>query len=330
MNIKTQYKNIINYFVGPVLFLILSYSIYRRVSAHQSLSMNWTEIKQLFSIHIKSLVLLLVLMFCNWGIEARKWQILIRPIQRVPYGVALRAIFSGQAISMLIPNGMGDYIGKLLYLKSGNRLRSIATSLVGGVSQLLVTLLLGIVGIYYIYHYVPGVANQLNGLSIFWLSGVLYAMIVAIITFTIMYFKISWFVKLLKRIPFVYKNRIFIIALQSYNFKILFEILLWSFLRYAVFIIQYYLIMRLLQFNFSIITIFWMVAVMFLIFAMVPTIPIADLGVRGEIMLRLFGLVTTNMTGLIVVTTVIWIVNLLLPSVIGTVCLLGVKLFKKK
>lgn len=41
-----------------------------------------------------------VLMLINWGIEARKWQILLLPIQKMPFLRAFKATLTGVSFAM--------------------------------------------------------------------------------------------------------------------------------------------------------------------------------------------------------------------------------------
>jgi len=69
--------------------------------------------------------------------------------------------------------------------------------------------------------------------------------------------------------------------------------------------------------------------VLFLLLAILPTIPFADVGIRGEAGRQLFGLLTPDAFGIIVTIAVIWFVNLIIPSAAGSLFLLSVKLFKR-
>jgi hypothetical protein len=68
---------------------------------------------------------------------------------------------------------------------------------------------------------------------------------------------------------------------------------------------------------------------MFLMLAMVPTIALAELGVRGKVSLFVFGLFSSNSLEILVATAVIWFINIIFPAVAGSFMLLGVKIFKK-
>ena len=80
----------------------------------------------------------------------------------------------------------------------------------------------------------------------------------------------------------------------------------------------------------SIVSMAMMVSVLFLVLAMVPSIALAELGFRGKVSLQLFGLLSTNHIGIIAAAAGIWIINLIIPAIAGSILILGVRLFKNK
>lgn len=53
-------------------------------------------------------------------------------------------------------------------------------------------------------------------------------------------------------------------------------------------------------------------------------------GMRGEIGVQLFGLVSNNIVGIIFTTVGIWLINRMLPAVWGALLILRVRIFKNK
>ncbi len=269
-------------------------------------------------------------MFVNWGLEAKKWQLLVSGVQNISFFRAFRAIFTGQAIALNTFNGVGEYVGRVVYLKDGNRLRAVALSIVGSLSQIIVTMVLGIIGLIYIRINILDESHHLEGLSKFWLDAMMYSISFWTIIFILVYFQLSWLTKLIEKIPFVAKYSFYIQKLEDFHWKELTRILLLSFIRYVVFVAQYLLLLELFNVNASIIQLACMVCVMFLVLAVVPTIPIAELGLRGEASKQLFGLISTNTLGIVFTAVIIWIINRVIPAIAGSIFLLGVKLFKGK
>ena len=75
---------------------------------------------------------------------------------------------------------------------------------------------------------------------------------------------------------------------------------------------------------------FWLISVVFLVLAVVPTIALAEVGIRGKISLELFGLFSINNIGIITASVGIWCINLVIPSLLGSLLILRIKIFKNK
>lgn len=275
-------------------------------------------------------MLVIVLMFLNWGIEARKWQVLVRGIQQVSFGRAFRAVFSGHAFGFNTINRLGESAGRALFLDEGNRLRGILLSVVGSMSQIVVTFVSGILGLLYMRWYILNNTRHLEGLSIVWLDALIYTISAGIVLFILLYFRLSWLIRLLEKIPFIAKHKFFVQKLEDFHWQELTRILFLSASRFVVFVVQYVLLLQVFE-----VAIDWadaasMVCVMFLVLAIVPTIALAELGFRGKISLQLFGLLSSNAIGIVATAAGIWIINLIIPAIAGSLFILGIRLFRNK
>jgi hypothetical protein len=102
-------------------------------------------------------------------------------------------------------------------------------------------------------------------------------------------------------------------------------------LRFLIFIVQYYLLFRLFAVDISIWHAVWAVSVSFFVLAVIPTFAIAEVGLRGEVGVKLIGLFAANHLGIFVTTTSIWVINLIIPAVIGSLLILRMrKIFSEK
>jgi hypothetical protein len=314
-----------------LLFIVLSVSIYYKIK-HQA---NFQETKTMLGDAVSGdnlwyIVLLIVLMIANWGIEARKWQILVSRVERVNFFTAFSAVLSGLSFSLFVPNGIGDYAGRILYMHEGNRLRSITLTLVGSMAQLIVTLTGGLIGLVYLRNNSWHTVEQFQGLSLFWVNGIIFMIAMGALLMLFIYFKLNWLTIMFEKIPFVYKYRFMVEKLEHISIADLTRILWLSVVRFSVFIVQYLLMMHIFSVQLNMLDAACTVSVLFLIMAILPTIPVADLGMRGEVGLQLFGILTSNVTGIIATTAGIWLVNLIVPAVAGSLFILGIKLFRNR
>ena len=269
-------------------------------------------------------------MLVNWGIEARKWQVLISGIEPISFLRAYRAILSGQALAFNTVSGVGEPAGRAILLHEGNRIRGMILSVVGGMSQIIVTFFIGILGLLYMRLYLFNETSYVKGLSAIWLDGMMIAITIGIILATILYFRISLLIQLLEKIPFIAKYKFFVEKLEDLHWKELTRILILSLSRYVVYVVQYVLLLQVFEVHISWVDAAAMTSVMFLILSIVPSIALAELGFRGKIGIELFGLLSSNTVGIIATTAGIWIINLIIPAIAGTLFIIGIRLFRNK
>lgn len=329
---KTDFRKWANYIIGPALFLLLSAVIYNKIKQQYT----WADIQTIFRNAFSSdngvyVFFLFLLMMLNWTLEAAKWRLLMKPVQQVSLLTACKAILSGLSFSMFIPTAAGEYAGRTLYMHEGNRLRSLSLNIVGSISQLLVTLAAGSIGLLYLKDELLKATASGSSLNIIWFDGLLYAVLAATLVFGLIYFQLQFFTRWFEKIPFIQKHIIFVQSLEAFRMPQLTQILGLALLRYTVFIIQYLIVLHLFG-----VTIFWVKAafatsVLLLILSAIPSVPnIAELGVRGEVSRQLFGLMSANTAGIVFSAALIWIVNLILPAILGSLFLTGIKIFRNK
>jgi uncharacterized membrane protein YbhN (UPF0104 family) len=328
MKLHRNFKIFINYFLGPVIFLWLSWSIYRQVQRQPNLEMAWEQILESFSSSkVWFLVAVAALMFVNWGIETVKWRMSIRSVQTISFFKAFRAVLSGVSFSVSTPNRIGEYFGRMLYMDEGNRLKTISITIVGSISQLIITLLMGLAGLIFMRAKIESAPL----VSSIWMQVLIYGTSATLLVITLFYFRLSWLVKWLDRLPGSKRFSYLLSALESFDFSLLLRLLFLSALRFLVFILQYYFLFAMFDVEISWAQAFWSISVSFLVLAVIPTFAIAELGLRGEVSLKLIGLFSVNNIGILMVTIIIWLINLVLPAIAGSLFILGIrKIFKRE
>lgn len=325
MRLNKNIKIFLNYFLGPLLFIWLSFSIYQQIKNQSHLEASWLHITESFqSIKVIYLLLTLVLMFFNWGLEAAKWRLAVYAVHPVSLGQAFKAILSGVSFSVTIPNRVGEYLGRIMYMPEGKRLQVISLTVICSISQLLVTLLAGTLGFFVLR------AHLINAhvVSLVGYQFIAFGLLFLIIILTLFYFNLSTLERglerWLKRPSWLYLVQ----AIRSFNRHRLVQLVLLSAIRYGVFVAQYILLFHLFEVHISVLNGFWVMSLVFLALAVIPSIALVEVGLRGQISLQLVGLFAANNLGILLTSVTIWSINLIIPALAGSLLMLSLRLFK--
>lgn len=322
-------KILLNRVIGPLVFIYLTWSIYQQVMQQPDLDAAIHQLTaSLYGPQAWKFWGAIVLSLANWLIEARKWQVLMAPLQRLSLLNAFKGTLTGVAFAINTPNRIGEYGGRMIYLNKEHRLHSIALTMVGSAGQLIVTLVAGLMGVLLFKPYLTSVATSyVNELSfnigiciVFILTAtacLLYFRLHTIITF------FSWI-----RLPENWLQYVKVIGQIPVSF--LLRVLSLSAFRYVVFVSQYILLLQALQIDMPWIDAFWLISVLYLILALIPTVTLLELGVRGKTSIILLQAFSSNAIGIYAVGMGIWIINLIIPALAGSFFAARLKLFNTK
>jgi hypothetical protein len=73
------------------------------------------------------------------------------------------------------------------------------------------------------------------------------------------------------------------------------------------------------------------VSVMFVLMSVVPTLTfLTDLGFRWLAGIQIFQVYTMNTAGILAVSLAVWLINLIIPALVGSLLILRIKLFENK
>jgi hypothetical protein len=141
----------------------------------------------------------------------------------------------------------------------------------------------------------------------------------------------GWLVKFIGRKWTGSKAFAYLKILEDFNATFLFHLLSLSLLRYIVFVIQYYLMFSVFGLSLSPAETFGGMSVVFLVITIVPTFTfLTELGVRWEASIQIMELFGAGTVGILAASFGIWLVNLIIPALIGSLLILGIKLFRIK
>lgn len=271
---------------------------------------------------IATLSLVVLLMFINWLLESLKWQYLSRRLGRISVWEAIEAVFCGLTWAIFTPNRIGEFGGRVMFLPSRKRIHGVFAMAVGAFAQNVTTNVLGLLaGIWFVYRFLS--INFLLFLGMALLSVFFLALLL------VFYFHIQWLVVLLDKIKFLRKYHRFFEIMGRYDAKELIVVIGYSLARFFVFSFQYYLVIHLLLPNLPAVEMILTVIVFILIQSAMPSLDLLDIGVRSFTAAHLFSYITNQQIAIIASVSSIWLINLIIPAIIGSVFVLKLKFFDR-
>ena len=263
-----------------------------------------------------------LLMIVNWVLEALKWQHLTKILAPISVWQAIEAVFCGLNWAVFTPNRIGEYGGRVMFLPARKRIHGVFAMAVGSFGQNVITNVLGAgASIWFLYSFI-----HLNNWVKLGISAALIALMVVMLVF---YFHIKWMVFLLNRIKFLKKFHRFFDIMGKYKPSELLEIMWFCLARFFVFTFQYYLIIHLLIPQLPIWQITLLMFVFFFIQSAIPSLDVLDIGVRGLTAGILFKYVTNQSVSVGVAVSLIYIINLIIPAILGSVFVFKLKFFDR-
>jgi hypothetical protein len=319
--LNSSAKKLISYAIKAGILVLAFVFIYRRINNNQKLYQFETLIAGIDhtrAITIMSLVF--VLMLINWILEAAKWRYLARSLAHVTLWRCIEAVFCGLTWAVFTPNRIGEYGGRVMFLPQRKRIHGVFAMAVGAFGQNVITNVLGAISLMWFV----GCFLHIN----IWLYlGLIILSIAFIALMVLFYFNIKWMVSLLNSIKFLQKFHRFFDIMGRYSFAELLRIMGYCLLRFGVFSFQYYLVIHLLIPAIPAYDVFMMVFILFFIQSALPSLDLLDIGVRNYTAGTLFAYVTTQSIAVMAAVTSIWLINLIIPAILGSVFVFKLKFF---
>lgn len=308
--------------VGGLVLLLLLGALWAELAAKEDLGTIWAAFWQ----HLQSanwawVAAALALMPANWLAETQKWHSFMQRYESLSLWKALLAVWVGVSFSLFTPNRIGEYGGRLLLVQPENRWKAVLFNVVGNYSQYLVLLTAGVWGL---LQCAPRLWGTLPG----WLPFFQWMAAPMLVFLYSTYFSLSHVPRVLGHLPLpAYWRRATAewTVLQDLNIRELFELLAWAFIRYGIYCTQYFLLLRFFGITPGFTDAYAGIAFIFLIQTSLPLPPLAGLLARGNLALQVWSVFGANAAGSLAATFTLWIINLILPALIGTFSLFYVQ-----
>jgi len=294
-----------------------SYYIYNKLLNNENLDFSEfiSFLTKIDAFSTKNIVFLLFLTIFNWFFEILKWRILVSTIKKISFFEALEQSLGGLTASLITPNRIGDYGAKAIYFEKQYRKRIVFLNLMGDVSQMTITTILGIIGVVIFYSTYDLDLNYQKILRIF-------IIIVIVVSFSIFglqrsRFKIKGFsierlIEFIKNLP----QRIHISNLGL------------SFIRYLIFSFQFYFFLQIFGVDIDYKSAMIVLSSSYLLASIVPSLAVFDVLIKTGAAVYLFSFLGVNELTILCISTLMWLLNFILPSMFGSYFVLNFKVPK--
>lgn len=319
----THRKWIIN-ILKILILLFLGWAIYRQVFNRGDLGAILLGFRENFYWgNAGWIVLALVLMPLNWGLETEKWRRLLRPELELSFRRALYGILAGISVSLFTPNRIGEYGGRLLMIPADKSWLGLTATFIGSMAQWIILLLGGLWGVATvgpdIWPFLDRHYEQYRW-AIWGLAFIL----------PILYIHVGRFGAWLQRRSWVQNGKwLQWIKLQSplssYTRGMLTWVLGIAGCRYLIYSSQYLFLLYGFGFQPDPRLGLAGIALIFLIQTSVPLPPFMALVARGELAILLWSEYGANELAVLASTFSLFIINLLIPALLGGATIVKIK-----
>ncbi len=247
------------------------------------------------------------------------------PFVNLPFLQALKAILAGVTISILTPNRIGEYAGRIMEIDAKYNWKGVIATLVGSLAQMIILLSMGIIGMaYFVSHVYEIEAYPL-------VSGIIISIgFVGLLLF--IYFQVDLVVPMIRKWPLgKYKKQIYrqLLSLRKYPSFLLINTLGISLSRYLVYTLQYYWILLFFGIAPSLSLSLSGISTIFLLQTSIPLPVFMGLLLRGEIAIEIWGHFGYNELSIMASSLLLFIINLTIPALLGLMIIVKTNVTKR-
>jgi hypothetical protein len=310
--LTSKNKKILSILIKAAIVLFTFWFIYHKLMANKNLQDFKLLLQNIPTAQVFTIIgFVFLLMLVNWIIEAVKWKRLVSHIESISLWRAIESVFCGLTLAIFTPNRLGEYGGRVFFLSPKRRIIGVVAMTVGNIGQMVLTNVFGAIATcFFIYRFYP-IENLM-------FSALLILVTVICFFFIVFYFNIKWLNGLLLSIKFTRKYKKFYSILARYKKLELLKILCFCLARYIVFSSQYFILFVWLIPGLHYMDIIMMTCLLFFIQSALPSLDLFDVGIRSITAVELFKHVTDQHVAVIACTASIWLINIIIPAILGT------------
>lgn len=278
------------------------YFIYHQLAENDKL--DWDQFYTLFKKNqsISGIIFILFLSFLNRFFEILKWQNLVSYLHKISLLEATKQVLGSLTAGVFTPNGIGEYAGKALFFEKIKIKKIVFLNLICNGIQLIITVLFGTIGLW-ILGYRFWVLLLLIVFFGFWILGF------GLKKVTIKDYSLIQLIQKINQIP---RN------IHQKN-------MILGFLRYMVFSYQYYFLFLAFDVDLPYLPMMATIGTVYFLASSLPSFQFLDFAVKGSVAVYFFGKLGVNEWIVVFISTLMWLLNVVLPVLLGSYYVLNFK-----
>lgn len=302
IKISSKVNQFLLFLVKVLVVVVAFYFIYNQLITNTKL--DWTKFFALLRTNTSfwSVFFILSLSFLNRFFEILKWQNLVSSFKSISLFEATKQVLASLTAGIFTPNGIGEYAGKALFYPKSETKNIVFLNLICNGIQMIITIFFGTIGLF-----VLGFV-KMGGFILLLLLG----LVVVVITsknIKIKGYSIDKLIFYINKIP---KN----IHIKN---------IVLGLLRYLVFTHQFYFIFIFFGINLPYLSLIASKSCIYFLSSSLPSFQFLDVAVKGSVAVYYLGLLGVNEWIVIIVTTLMWFLNVVVPIGIGSIFVLTFK-----
>lgn len=271
------------------------YFIYDKLAHDDKLS--WKQFSGILQhkFTISWILFMLCFSVLNRYLEILKWKNLVLVIEKISLFTATKQVLAGVTAGLFTPNGIGEYAGKALYFSKKETKRVLFLNLICNGIQMVLTIIFGLIGLLYLGY----------TLYFFILLGIGFLVLTFLFltkNTNIKGYSIALFLEKISEIPKKIHQKNIVLAIA----------------RYLTFSHQYYFLFLLFGVEIDYFTLMATITTVYFIASSLPSFQFLDFIVKGSVAIWFFDKLNIDEYIVLFISTFMWLLNVVLPVVIGS------------
>ncbi|WP_299012158.1 hypothetical protein [uncultured Polaribacter sp.] len=255
----------------------------------------------------KNCLFLSIFSIFNWFLEIVKWHTLVNFISKISFFTALKQSLAALTTSLITPNRIGEYGAKAMYFDKNIRKKILSLNLIGNLHQLFATCLFGVLGLFYFLN-----TQQIH------LKEYLFSKLLLFVVIIVLGSVFVW-KYVLKKQKFLSGFKVVLKLRQHLKINLV------AIARYLVFAHQFYFLLFIFKVDVTYVNAISAIASIYLISSFIPMLSLFDAVLKSSVAIFIFSYFKVAELTILTITTLMWILNFVIPAIFGSYFVLTFK-----